>query len=281
MANISSDPSTWSGTEASNQPDTTDSNTIVADMRAIQAAVKKYLLTSASVASGTTVDLSAVAALFAIITHSTGTTAISAFGTVAAGMWKFVRISISGGVLTLTHNGTSMICPEAKNLFLINGDSFVAESLGSGNWRIHNFSKLSLPAFSASVNAATNMVQNTFVKMEFNAEDFDTNANYDPSTARFTCTDPGTYHIDLLATLSAISNQKNWTVAVYKNGVVFKQNGGVINGSGSAAEIASDLSFNMTLVATDYIEAYGFNSDVDQVLSTNNAKSHFSAYKLF
>lgn len=40
MANISTDFSVWSTVEASNQPDTSDPNTIPADMRAIQAALR-------------------------------------------------------------------------------------------------------------------------------------------------------------------------------------------------------------------------------------------------
>lgn len=40
MANISTDFSTWSGTAASNQPDSSDSATIQADLQAIQAALR-------------------------------------------------------------------------------------------------------------------------------------------------------------------------------------------------------------------------------------------------
>lgn len=137
MPNIDSNIANWSGTAASNQPDGTDTNTIAADLQQIQATVRNYLASRATKASGTTVDLSTVAALIASVTHSTGTTAISSFGTVSAGIWKIITFAISGGILTLTHHATQMILPGAANITLGNGESLIAESLGSGNWKVH------------------------------------------------------------------------------------------------------------------------------------------------
>ena len=47
-ANIDSNLANWSTTAASNQPDTTDSNDIVSDLRQIQVVVRKYLATKGS-----------------------------------------------------------------------------------------------------------------------------------------------------------------------------------------------------------------------------------------
>lgn len=139
MANIPSSLATWSATAASNQPDSSDANTIVADLQQIQATVRGYLASRATIASGSTVDLSSITTLIASVTHSSGTTSISSFGTLAAGLWKIVTFAISGGVLNLTHHATQMILPGGANISLANGDSLICESLGSGNWKVHLF----------------------------------------------------------------------------------------------------------------------------------------------
>lgn len=67
-----------------------------------------------------------------------GTTTITGFDTVAAGVTRFVRFT---GIRTLTHNGTSLILPGARNLTTAVGDRAIFISLGSGNWECHEFLK--------------------------------------------------------------------------------------------------------------------------------------------
>jgi hypothetical protein len=63
-----------------------------------------------------------------------GSTAITSFGSTAtAGIIKFVTL---GGSITLTYNATSLITPTNANINGVAGDTFTAEALGSGNWRI-------------------------------------------------------------------------------------------------------------------------------------------------
>ncbi len=68
----------------------------------------------------------------------TGTTTITAFDTVAAGIYRECYFA---GALTLTHNGTSLILPGAANITTAAGDSFGAQSLGSGNWKVMWYTK--------------------------------------------------------------------------------------------------------------------------------------------
>lgn len=82
----------------------------------------------ADIASATTTDLSTVTGDFVDIT---GTTTITGFGTLASGVMRTVRFT---GALTLTHNGTSLILPNAANITTANGDTAILRSLGSGNW---------------------------------------------------------------------------------------------------------------------------------------------------
>jgi hypothetical protein len=70
----------------------------------------------------------------------TGTTTITAFGTVNAGAVYFVTFT---GVLTLTYNATSLILPGARNILTSAGDRAVMVSLGSGNWQCHAYRKAS------------------------------------------------------------------------------------------------------------------------------------------
>jgi hypothetical protein len=87
------------------------------------------------VASASTTDLGAVNDDAIRIT---GTTTITSFGTVAEGTARLVRFD---GALTLTYNATSLILPGAANITTAQGDSLIAYSLGSGNWKVMGYWK--------------------------------------------------------------------------------------------------------------------------------------------
>ena len=90
-----------------------------------------------TVASASTVDLGAQ---LAPIVNVTGTTTITSFGTVASGTFRNVIFS---GILTLTHNATSLILPSGANITTAAGDKLEAVSLGSGNWRVVSYERAS------------------------------------------------------------------------------------------------------------------------------------------
>mgnify|MGYP007071577223 CR=1 FL=1 len=87
--------------------------------------------------SASTTDLARYGADF---TDITGTTGISALGTVRAGGVRRVRFT---GILTLTHNATSLILPGAANITTAANDTATFVSLGSGNWLCLSFQKAS------------------------------------------------------------------------------------------------------------------------------------------
>lgn len=133
-ANINDNLANWSVTDASNQPDGTDTADIDAEFRRLQSVVRKYLATIGSdIASGSTVDLSTATGNSVTVT---GTTTITSLGTVSAGM-RFTLIF--DGALTLTHNATSLILPGASDIITAAGDTGEFLSLGSGNWRCLSF----------------------------------------------------------------------------------------------------------------------------------------------
>jgi hypothetical protein len=130
-ADVNSNLASWSTSESSNAPagSTAISTNLDDNLRQIQATVRTYLATKASdIASATTTDLSGVAGNFVDIT---GTTTITGFGTLSAGMWKVLQFD---GALTLTHNATSLILPTGSSITTAAGDCLFAYSLGSGNW---------------------------------------------------------------------------------------------------------------------------------------------------
>ena len=91
----------------------------------------------ADVASATTTNIGAATTSKVRVT---GTTTITAFDTVAAGITRTGRFA---GALTLTHNGTSLILPGGANITTAAGDTFEAVSLGSGNWLVYFYVKAS------------------------------------------------------------------------------------------------------------------------------------------
>lgn len=121
-----------SGTAADNFPSGSENVGPNLDnyLRGIQAAVAGDLSAKgADIASASTTDLGAVQGLMHDIT---GTTTITGFGTVRAGIWKILQFD---GALTLTHNGTSLILLGGANRKTAVGDVGIYISDGSGNWR--------------------------------------------------------------------------------------------------------------------------------------------------
>lgn len=136
-----------SATASSNTPSGTEAVGTGLDdyLRGIQAVIRGDLATKgADIASASTTDLGAVQGLSHDIT---GTTTITSFGTVAAGVWKIVKFE---GALTLTHNATSLILPGGANITTANGDIGTFISEGSGNWRCVSYFKADGTALVAS-----------------------------------------------------------------------------------------------------------------------------------
>lgn len=90
----------------------------------------------ASVASAATCDIGASDEWKVAIT---GTTTITSFGS-GTHRHRFVRFA---GALTLTHNATSLILPGGANITTAAGDTCIAASDGSGNWRVYNYQRAS------------------------------------------------------------------------------------------------------------------------------------------
>ena len=74
--------------------------------------------------------------------HITGTTTITSLGTAAAAGIR--RTLIFDGVLTLTHNATSLICPGAANIVTVAGTIIEVVAETTANWRVVSITHPSL-----------------------------------------------------------------------------------------------------------------------------------------
>jgi microcystin-dependent protein len=132
MADVAATLAAWSPTSNSNSPAGTATIGTGFDdnLREIQGVIVRGLShKGADIASSTTTDLGAVEGKFHDIT---GTTSISSFGTVRAGIEKWVKFE---GSLTLVYNATSLITLTGANRRVKSGDVGCYISEGSGNWR--------------------------------------------------------------------------------------------------------------------------------------------------
>lgn len=128
-----------------------------------------------------------------------------------------------------------------------------------------------MPAFSAYRNAdQTGISANTWTKIQYNAENFDTANCYDPTTNyRFTPNVAGYYQVSASGALSGASTYTYF--AIYKNGasVIVSP----YSGAGGVGGVAVGLiSMNGT---TDYLEGYIFRD------GTQNLTGGASGYTMF
>lgn len=139
-------------TAGSNSPAGTDpiGSTLDDYLRAIQSIVRREQAQGASIASAATTSIGGNSD--GSYVHITGTTTITSFGTIAAGV---SRVVVFDGVLTLTHNPTSLILPGGVNITTAAGDVAQFISEGSGNWRCMGYMRANVSTVSAISLAAS------------------------------------------------------------------------------------------------------------------------------
>ncbi len=105
------------------------------------------------IASATTTDIGAATGNFVDVT---GSTTITALGTIAAGAFRTVRFT---GALILTHHATSLILPTGADITTAAGDVAMFQSLGSGNWVCLVFQRKDGTSIAGSSAPAGSVVQ--------------------------------------------------------------------------------------------------------------------------
>jgi len=160
-----------------------------------------------------------------------------------------------------------------------NGNDIMTSD-GSGNITINNAALKMTPAFRARLSADfVHNVNNTFLKVPFATEDYDTNSAYD-STTNYRFTVPsgqaGKYFINssLRATYNCALN-----IAIYKNGSLTYVSDAGTNGS---ATVSPQITTTMNLSVNDYIEIYAFQQSGGSLTFDNNSGVYpwFEMFKL-
>lgn len=166
----------------------------------------------------------------AIIGSSTGKTTIASANSGATD-YTLTLPAKTGNIITSADSGTVTQAMIASNV------------AGNG------------PVFSAYQSSAQSISSATFTKLQFQAEEFDTNSNYDNTTNyRFTPTVAGYYQFS--AGFAVASSATTGMITFYKNGSEFKRGGyntatSALNGITMSAIIYCNGS-------TDYVEAWGY-----------------------
>lgn len=117
------------------------------------AAFDDLFIKGSDVASASSVALGSMTGSYADLT---GTTGITAFTGLAAGKTRKLRYTGSG--LTITHNGTSLICPGSVDLALRAGDVIDVVGLGSNNAVIAGHMRANAREFSLTVTVPADVV---------------------------------------------------------------------------------------------------------------------------
>jgi len=139
------------------------------------------------------------------------------------------------------------------------------------------------PAFSAYANAVQTVSVNTFTKIVFQVEDFDTASAFDNATNyRFLPTVAGYYQVNGLLWLNGTVTTNQGIVALFKNGSIIAR---LIDSNPSTTLSANGITGfgNSMLIylngSTDYIELYGYYNLGTATFSSVTASytSRFSA----
>ena len=155
------------------------------------------------------------------------------------------------------------------------------------------------PSFFAFVKTQQNLTDQTFVKVQFDEEEFDSSSVYDKATNhRFTCAEAGRYFFSTHCMVRNSANnyyQQNVTVAFYKNGAEHSRTSNkheASSGTGDGMGYFDGVSNTMVLdlAVNDYIEVYCYvnisTSDTPYAYESNNTstpKKHitwFTGFKI-
>ena len=173
------------------------------------------------------------------------------------------------------------------NILADGGDNAIMTSDGSGSLTLNNAALKATPAFAARMSQAQTISHETYTKVDFDTEIFDTDSAYDHSTnQRFTVPSgkAGKYFFYTVALCDAGSaaNLQNARIAFYKNGSQYTQNLWNFN-SNDIFVAGMALSSVIDLSASDYVEVYARISDASGspvVDGSGSTYGQFLGYRL-
>ena len=138
----------------------------------------------------------------------------------------------------------------------------------------------STPAFEAYPSGTQTISADSWTKLNFATERFDTDGKYDASNSKFTPTVAGKYYIYAIMDVTPSGNGDQIGLRIYKNGSLVTQNvlgltSQYIKSGNNNAWFAYSTQISDT---DDYFEIYGYFSDNAAVVQTTGTL--FGAYKI-
>lgn len=130
-------------------------------------------------------------------------------------------------------------------------------------------------AYRATSNQTISNITET--KVQFNAEAYDNQAEFDPTTNyRFTAAQDGYYAVKATIKWASTVDQKTFNVMIYKNGANVHEVSILASGTGS---LTVQATTDLALSATNYIEIYvyqnsGGNIDIAYLEKMTNLSIH-------
>jgi len=120
------------------------------------------------------------------------------------------------------------------------------------------------PSFGVFLTAEmSGITANTWTKITFNGEDWDTNSNF--ASNKFTPTTAGYYQLNL----SGMCNGSNTYCSIYKNGVQIAE-----SNEGAANRLVSSVRIVYLNGSTDYVEGYIYTGG--SILYSSKTVTYFS-----
>jgi len=149
-----------------------------------------------------------------------------------------------------------------------NGQVLTADSTAATGMKWAASGSTSLPAFSVYPSGNQSISQNTFTKINFATEEFDTNSNF--ASNRFTPTVAGYYQIS--ANMVLVQGTGLGIIYLYKNGSAYKNFTGIFG-----TEVYVNGSVLVYLNgSTDYLEMFAFGSGTSPVIQGGSSQTWFT-----
>ena len=126
------------------------------------------------------------------------------------------------------------------------------------------------PAFSAFAEGLQPLSSETWTKISFPTEEFDTNSNF--ASSKFTPTVAGYYQVN--SQLQPNEYYTGGAVSIYKNGIRFKSGNFAASTAFGGFVVSTLIYLNGS---TDYIEVYGL-FETGQIVAQGPSFSYFSAF---
>lgn len=225
------------------------------------------LAMGADIASAATVDLSAATGNSATIT---GTTGITAF-TLAEGA---LFVGTFAESLTITHNATTLICPNNQNIVTQADDQIVLQGI-SGGVRVLIHKRQLTSAFFAYRSTNQSISAATFTDVIFDTESKDTLSEYNNTTGVFTAIDAGDYWFEAGVHFQSADGQQIAIDLTNSANTVLKRIAG--DAYGASVYVTPSGGATLTLAAGATVKVRFYSS----VAETLEAVSPASAYLYF